>query len=151
MITKVTGLRDGNCQFWALASGIFLVMVVASIIWYIWSPPELLIDAELRGCEVVPPPQNFLEAALRYESADPEADARQAVARGDRRLWVVGEGDSLIPGVEPRLFQWYMRNFKGRTMYLPDVIEGPAEARFQDAFFRYTERYNATVVAVSDR
>jgi len=149
MVIKSLRVWSPRAHLWAVASAILLVVVLGVVIQVIWVPPEHMLDAAFQGYQVVSPPQNYVEAALQYESADPEADARGAVARGDRRLWAVGEGDSLILGVDPHLFGWYTNHFKVRTMYLSDVIHSEDQARFQKAFYLYTERYNSTVVALS--
>src|SRR5262245_52651745 len=121
------------------------------VIFLVSAPPDRMIDAAVRGYEVIAPPSNYLEAALHYEMADPVADARRAVEAGDRRLWAIGEGGSFIPGVEPALKDWYARNFKLRVMYLSDDSLSEEESRFETALFRYAELYNNTVDKLSGR
>jgi hypothetical protein len=109
------------------------------------APSTRMLDAAVRGYEVIPEPSNYLEAALHYEMADPVADARRSVEAGDPRLWAMAEGDPFIPGVEPEQKDWYARNFKLRVMYLSDDSLSEAESRFETALFRYAELYNKTV------
>ena len=138
-------------QVWVVFGVIGLAMLLVLITEVIWGPPELMLDAWVRGCEVVPPPHDYLDAALRYEGADPAADAQLAIRDGDRRLWGFGRRGRLIPGVDDDQSDWYANNFKVKTMYLSDDFNSDAERRFQDAFYRYTERYNNMVVSLCSR
>ena len=132
-------------QWWAVVACIASVFAVTLVMFLVSAPPDRMLDAAVRGYEVIPSPSNYLEAALHYEMADPVADARRAVEAGDQRLWAIGEADSFIPGVEPALKDWYARNFKLRVMYLSDDSWAEDESRFQAALFRYAELYNKTV------
>ncbi len=132
-------------QWWAVVACIASVFTVTLVIFLISAPPVRMLDAAVRGYEVIPSPSSYREAALYYEVADPVADARRAVDAGDQRLWAIGEGDPSIPGVEPALNDWYARTFKLRVMYLSDDSLSEDEVRFETALFRYAELYNKTV------
>ena len=75
---------------------------------------------------------------------DPEAQASQALERGDRRLLGIVTLSLVVPGAGPA---WH--RYKPGILVFPgtgDYIASPEQGSYQSAAFEYAARYNAALL-----
>jgi hypothetical protein len=98
----------------------------------------------LMGCAQADKKHTQNSAASESEWTDPEADAKAALNKGDKRLWAVAGRDRIIPGVDSALSKDYS------VRYLPntDVLrQDQSDALTQQKALRdYAARYNRIIM-----
>jgi len=97
-------------------------------------------------------PDQFEQAAVRYEQADPAADAAKAINAGDMRLWAVKSHDGFfVPGGLDGKVAYYQQRYGLRFWQAGVASHSDSEVRFQRAIDGYAERYNTAMLGALQR
>jgi len=97
------------------------------------------------------PAVEFDRAALRFEQADPIADATKAKEAGDIRLWVATGNGWAVPGGNPGRRNYYRHRYGLRYFQTSCVVHGDPHLRLLTAIETYAEQYNATILGEYER
>lgn len=90
----------------------------------------------------------FAEQLPILQARNPEADARAAIARGDRHFLCNAGRSDTVPGLNVGVYAQVRNNCPTRCMEgVTDALYGPNHNRYLQAALAYSARWNQTMLA----
>lgn len=107
---------------------------------------EKIAEPEKKSLELRRAKVNVVEELRAIVEGDPVNDANEALARGNRKLWVYSNRSVMtVPGIQSKdqanLDQGSLQTAPG----MGDTVYGEEHMELRKKFLEYAERYNLTV------
>ena len=127
------------------------LVLLASVFLYQVGPTaaRATLATALDEAHVSGPRTQWWRQARRLENADAVHDATRAVETGDRRLVGLATIGPYLPGTDDKRYTELESRFGIRLLAAGCVISSEEEGRFRSVAYSYAERYNQTVLRLS--